>query len=105
LQLEQIGAHQRTQTDLSGTFAPAVPRVATQPGQRQVGHHRPHLHRLAGEVDRQRLAHEAAAAVGADQVARPHRGRGAVGRRQSRGDAFAILSEAGQLVAEAWRVS
>jgi hypothetical protein len=70
LDLEQAGAFQRADHHLGGAIAEleAMPCQPIEPVERDVGDERADAERVAGKADVERMAHEAAAAVGADQI-------------------------------------
>jgi hypothetical protein len=72
-----------------------VPGVATDALQFDIRDDRTRAKRLAGEIDAQRVPHEAAAAIGADEIACAHDFA-----PDLRGDAFGVLREAGQFPAK-----
>ena len=77
----------------------AVPGVAVQPRQDDIGNNRTHAKRLAGKANTKRVTHEAAAAIGADEVARSNDLlAGFAG--EPRGHAISILLQTDQFAAE-----
>ncbi len=95
LHLKKIGAGERTEHDLLAACAEAVPDVAAEALEIDIGDNRTHAQRLAGEADAERVAHEATAAVSADEEARAD--GFAAGLCD---DALVVLRKAGQLASE-----
>ena len=95
LQLKEIGAGERTEHDLLAARAEAMPDVAAEALEIDIGDNRTHAQRLAGEADAERVAHEATAAVGADEEARADGFAAGLGD-----DALAVLRKASQFASE-----
>src|SRR5208282_127170 len=92
LHLKKWRAGERAQQDLPSLRAEPVPGVTANSFQLDIRDDRTHAERLAGKIDTQHVPDEAAAAIGANQIA------GAQDFVSDlRGDAFGILREAGQL--------
>jgi hypothetical protein len=71
LQLEQLGSGERAQRHLPvhRAIVETVPCLASETRQDDIGHDGTDAKRLAREFDAERVAHEAAPAVGADEIA------------------------------------
>src|SRR5580658_654685 len=76
-----------------------MPDLATDAGRHHVGHYRPHSQRLAGKFDLERMAHEAAAAIGADEIANAD-GFLPLLARNCRREVLFVLLETDQLASE-----
>ena len=100
LHLKEFRAGERAQQDLSYLRAEPVPGVTADALQFDIRDDSAHAQRLAAKIDAQRVPHEAAAAVGANEVAGAHDLASNL-----RSDAFGVLREAGQLPPELHLVS